>query len=133
MWAEIVSLVSKVLAPFRPSAGDGGEITLAVTGTAIRFAIPTWMYGRYVEITAWGASVDVLLGGAAVDVVYGQVSTNDAGAITTIATSGRHIVDGTTRHFLMPPRDNPLGLTHLSAEASGAGTMQVSVSSKRIE
>lgn len=128
MWSEVVAQVSKVLAPSRKSA-NAGEIMLAVSGTAIRFAIPTWLKGCYAEFTAIGAEVDVLCGGSGVDCVYGQVSDLTAEVVTTHASSGRRIVQSTTRSFVVP---NDPDLTHMSIEASAGGFIQISATSQKV-
>lgn len=126
MWQEILAKVSKVLGPFSKDATTGqGEINLAVSGTHWTYIVPTWMKGKYIEFTAYGASVDVLFGASsAIEVVYNQLTGESSGTLTVHANTGRHVVDGQTRAFLVP-----YTATHWSCEASGAGRISVGVSS----
>lgn len=129
MWEQILEIIGKILGPNRPADGNGGEIMLAVSGVAIRVQIPTWLAGCYAEFTAIDANVEVLEGGSAVAAVYGQVSSVGSEVITTNAATGRRLVQGTTRAWVVSRAANA---THLSIIASGAGFIQISKTSQRV-
>jgi hypothetical protein len=130
MWSETLANISKVLGPMEVDEDTGqGEINLAVSGTHWTYEVPTWMAGKYIEITAEGASVDVLFGTAStIEVVYGQVTGESSGELTVDANTGRRIVDGTTKAWLVPKT-----ATHWSAEASGDGVISVGISSQKTQ
>ncbi len=132
MDSQILAAAARITAPLYVSATARGEITVAIAATHAVMLIPDWMAGRYCEFTAYGASVDLLCGLLiTTEVVYGQTSSIDAGtkAVTTHAKSGRHIVDGTTRSWLMPAAKDAL---YFSWEGSGTGVLQIGVASMKI-
>jgi hypothetical protein len=130
IWQEVLAKIARVLAPFSKDAATGqGEINLAVSSTSWTYVVPTWMRGKYVELTAYGASCQVLFGTASsIDVVYNQLTSESSGDLTVHANTGRHVIDGQTRAFLVPAN-----ATHWSVEASGTGRISVGPSSGFVE
>lgn len=126
-------------APHGPLPKDGGsgqgEVCLAVSGTAILIAIPSWMQGKLCEFTAIGAGVDVLYGAGSgmTAAVYNQATTVDgtSKALTVHAASGRNIPSTTTRRWMVPPAGS--GVTHMSIIASGAGFLSIGVISSTLQ
>ena len=131
MWQELVAKVSKVMPALAKTADGAAEIVLSVSGTAVLVAIPSWLAGRYVEVTMDGAEADVLFGASDVVAVYGQVSSVDGTtkAITTHVSSGRHLADGVTRSWIIPM---PSTATHMSVIASAAGKLYIGSSSTKV-
>ena len=128
MFDRLLYNVAKVI-PATKKTGDGAaEIVLDTGSTAVRVAIPSWLVGRYVEITAVAQPVDVLFGDSSIDVVYGQVSSVASEAITTHASSGRHVPAGQTRHWAVPKT-----ATHVCFEAAGTGKLYIGLASAELE
>lgn len=107
----------------------GGEVCLAISGTAVRVIVPTWMRGKYCTFTAAGASADVLFGGSDVEVVYGQESTVSTEAITVHANTGRRCPDGVLCSMVVP---NDSTILYMSVEASGAGKLYIGIASDNV-
>jgi hypothetical protein len=140
MWEEVLSLIAKCVGPMPKGADGSGEVTLAVSGVAVLIVIPDWMRGRMLEITAHttaatadAGGVDVLFGKGAgmTAAVYQQATGVDgSGNLTVHAASGRHIVSGQTRKWLIPSQQT--GVTHMSIIASGAGFIQMGPASEQV-
>lgn len=135
MWEQIIALVSKVLAPrsFTNLASQvEGEILIPVTTASAKIQIPSWLRGRYVELTAIGADVAVLFGTSSVAVTLLAETTigADPFALTVNAATGRYIIASTTRSFVVPTDTT---ITHMGYDASAAGHLQISPTSKKVE
>ena len=125
MGLSVLVQVAKVRGPQEADAnGEGGEICLSVSGTAVKVTVPEWLKGKYAEVTAVGAACDFVFGDSSVDCVYNEASTVTSTVITTNDTTGRHVPDGATRTFIVP-----IDKTHMSVEASGAGFFYLSQAS----
>jgi hypothetical protein len=120
-----------VRGPLAKNATTGqGEICLPVTTGNQTMVIPSWLAGKYCDFTAAGASVDILAGASTADVEYGAESGLAASVVTVDVNTGRRIVDGTTRSWLMPL---PHEATHIAWEGSGTGKLYIGVSSREVE
>lgn len=133
MFEQLLALVARVVGPMiRVVAGplSMGEITIDVTATTNYIVIPDWLKGCYVEVAAISTDIDVLLATSAAGaaVVHGQNSTIDGSRIVTVhASSGRRVIAGTVRTFLIPA-----DATHFGWDAAGAGVLQISRTSGKI-
>jgi hypothetical protein len=135
MTNDTLEAASKVLPPLAKNAVVGsptigqGEINLAVSGTAVRIVIPSWLAGKYAEFTASGATCDILFGGASVEVVYAQATGVAAEVATVHANTGRRVPMDQTRTWIVPV---PAQAGFMSVEASGAGFLFIGVASEQI-
>lgn len=128
---EALAIAAQVLAPLDTGAGNG-ELQIAVSGTHAVMLIPSWLAGRYAEFTASGATCDIVFGKLiTVEVTYGQASSIDSGtkAITPNVKTGRRVVDGTTRSWVVPVSGTA---TYMAVEASGTGVLSIGLASTKI-
>ncbi len=129
MWSETLAKASNVRAPQAANADDENfEITLDVSGTAVRVEVPDWLKGKYAEFTATDANVDILFGGSAVEVVYSQANSVASEVIAQHDNVGRRVISGTTRSWVVPS-----DATHMSCEASASGELSIGLASAKIE
>lgn len=142
MWQEVQALIARVRGPMPKDSVGAGEVNLAVSGTAIAIVIPTWMQGKMCEFTAYTSTTSLDAGG--VDVlyladkggtacVYQQTTAVDGTtkALTVSAATGRHIVSGQTRKWLVPKAGS--GITAMSIIASAAGFIQIGLASESVQ
>lgn len=129
---DILNAAALVRSPLRE--GSFGEICVAISGTAITLAIPSWAKGCYCEFTTEGAAADIHESSASTvatvtAAVYNQASTVDGSTkvITTVAATGRHVNNGAVKSWLVSPNS-----TYWSIIASGSGFLYIAVTSQQI-
>ena len=98
---------------------SGEVITLTITTTAARFAIPSAFAGMPCTWIMEGEDADVLWGDSSVAVTYGQASTVTSQSITVSTGSGVRLQNGIASYYVMPSTRRA---THFSVDLKDAGS-----------
>jgi len=78
-----------------------GVVILDVTNANQTVAIPTWMRGKRMRLTAVTANVDFIQGVSGTTLVFAQAASLSGSVITVDARSGDRIMQGTSEDFIV--------------------------------
>lgn len=98
---------------------SGEVITLTITTTSARFAIPAAFAGAPTSWIMEGEDADVLWGNSSVSVTYGAAATVTTEAITVNTVSGVRLQNGIVSYYVMPSARRA---THFSVDLKDGGT-----------